>query len=272
MSLRRCVNKKVILLTAVVFLAAVSTAAALSLSGNGTAVGSSGPDQIALGNSNDQAYGQGGADQISAGNGDNTLDGDGNCGSQAPGMYPNGVPSTPGCEDGQGQNGDGNPGQQGPGPGDQIQAGNGDNTVYGGAGMSNHIAVGQGSDTIYGGPMNDQIATGPGGQATIWLGLGANTVSLGRVGKGSWSVVHAYNYGDTAVDQITCNGGNATVYANSQDRVSKSCQKVIGSGGYANPLAARDRIERARDLQLVAKRQQRLRTRHVKLHRLRRGR
>lgn len=248
MSLRRFVNKKALLLTVVVFAAAASTAVAMSLSGDGTIVGSSGPDQINAGNGMDKVYGQGGADIINVGNGGsasdpNIVDGDGNCGTQAPGVYPNGLNSTTGCEDGQGQNGDGNPGQQGPGPGDQINVGNGDNTVFGGAGMKNQINVGQGSDTIYGGPNNDVINTGSGGQATIWLGPGANTVNLGRVAKGASSVVHAYIAGDTAVDTITCNGGNSTVFKNSQDVItnSKMCGTVmVGSGGHMNWLGARD--------------------------------
>jgi Ca2+-binding RTX toxin-like protein len=261
MNLRRFVNKKVFLLTAAVFVVAAGSAVAMAMSGDGSFVGTSGPDQIAMGNADDFVYGQGGADTISAGNGNDTINGDGNCGAQMPGPYPNGIPSSPGCENGQGDGGNGqgqnpldvnspagdpNPGQEPPGPGDTISAGNGDDTVYGGGGLSNHISVGQGNDLIYGGPYNDQISTGPGGQATIWLGPGANMVSVGRVAKGSWSTVHAYIAGDTAVDTISCGGGNVTVYANSQDKVSKGCgTPVIGSGSHADPLAARDFAIRA---------------------------
>jgi Ca2+-binding RTX toxin-like protein len=215
-------------LSAVVFAFAASTAVALQLQGDGGFVGTNGPDLIQMGNGNDTAYGQGGSDVIQAGNGNDTIDGDGHC-TVAPGHYPNGIPGSASCEHGQIPTN---------GLGDVIQAGNGNDTVFGGGG-SNTIQVGFGADTIFGGPHNDVIQTGNGGTATIWLGSGTNTVRLGSVKSGGSSTVHAFNQGDTAKDTIQCNGGNSTVFANSQD-VVQGCKTVVrGSDPTPRPVVDR---------------------------------
>jgi Ca2+-binding RTX toxin-like protein len=230
---RIVVSRKAVALSVVVFAVSASTAVAIQLQGDGGFVGTSGPDEIVMGNGNDTAFGQGGGDQIQAGNGNDSIDADGRC-TVPPGPYPNGIPGSASCEHGVIPT---------DGPGAKIEAGDGSDTVFGGGG-SNRIELGSGADTVFGGPHNDHIQTADGGTATIWLGAGANTVALGAVKHGGTSVVHAFIQGDTARDQIQCNGGNSTVFANNQD-VVQGCRTVV-RGSDPSPHRGLDRTTTAK--------------------------
>jgi Ca2+-binding RTX toxin-like protein len=207
---------KVLALAGVILAVAAVPALAANVTGNGTLVGTTGNDNIAAGNGNDTIWGLGGKDAISAGNGNDVIDANGKC---PPGVksgdYPNGLPNGVYCEHGQIS-----------GSTDNISAGNGDDTIYGGGGV-NTISAGGGNDTIYGGPIGDTIAAGLNTQANqkIYLGLASSKYTGSKVSTGQGDdVVHAQN---NAKDTISCERGNGTtVYADTKDAVS-GCAHVI---------------------------------------------
>ena len=202
-------------------LPAVGATAALaaSVSGDGTLVGSTGPDTITAGNGNDTVWGLAGADSITAGNGNDVIDGDGQCPPGLnPGDYPQGLPPGEYCAHMQ-IAGDG---------GDRITAGNGNDTVFGGGGH-NTVALGCGNDIVYGGPLGDKITAGYSStcQANdqIYLGLGGSGYTGSTVFTGAGDdVIHAQN---GVKDTITClNGNGTTVYADAKDSVT-GCAFVV---------------------------------------------
>jgi len=210
-------RRKTLALSVVILAVAAPVAYAITLTGDGTLVGTTGSDTIAAGNGNDTVWGLGGQDTISAGNGRDVIEGNGSCpkGVQ-PGDYPNGLPVGQYCEHGV---------IPGKGNGDTISAGNGSDVVYGGGGH-NTIAVGNGNDTIYGGPLGDTIAAGS-GKDTISLGTasgyGGSTV---HVSSGS-GVIDAQN---GVKDTIVCAAGNHyTVYADKRIDVVQGCATVLYS-------------------------------------------
>lgn len=210
-------RRRTLALSAVILAVAAPAAYAVTLTGDGTLIGTTGSDTIAAGNGNDTVWGLGGQDTISAGNGNDVIDGNGKCpkGVQ-PGDYPNGLPAGEYCEHGV---------IPGKGNGDTISAGNGSDVVYGGGGH-NTIAVGNGSDTIYGGPLGDTIAAGS-GKDTIVLGKGSGyTGSTVHVGSGS-GVIYAQN---GVKDTIACGAkNNYTVYADKGIDVVQGCATVLYS-------------------------------------------
>ena len=210
-------RRKTLALSVVILAVAAPVAYAITLTGDGTLVGTTGSDTIAAGNGNDTVWGLGGQDTISAGNGRDVIEGNGSCpkGVQ-PGDYPNGLPVGQYCEHGV---------IPGKGNGDTISAGNGPDVVYGGGGR-NTIAVGNGNDTIYGGPLGDTIAAGSGNDM-ISLGKGSGYAgSTVHVGSGS-GVIEAQN---GMKDTIACAArNNYTVYADKGIDVVQGCATVLYS-------------------------------------------
>jgi Ca2+-binding RTX toxin-like protein len=190
-------------------LALTTAAFAVSVSGDGTLIGSSGSDTLSAGDQNDIIFGLGGQDFIKAGNGNDVIDGDGKCPAGiAAGDYPHGLPGGSYCQHGP------IPGD----PGDFITAGEGNDIVYGGGGP-NTTKLGNGTDTVYGGPKSNNINVGD-GPDTIHAGGGPDTIKTGS-GTGT---IYAQN---GASDNITCSPGNHyTVYADKIDTV-KACFKVL---------------------------------------------
>ena len=198
-------------LTAAVLLVAAATALAVNVQGDGTLVGTTGNDSINAGNGNDTIWGLGGQDSINAGNGNDVIDANGKC---PPGIhsgdYPNGLPGGAYCEHGV------IPGNNGA----NINAGNGNDTVYGGGGH-NSINVGNGNDTIFGGPIGDSINANGGKNSTDVIHLGAGGGNNVSTGQGTTTVFAQNGH----VDNIACHG-NTTVYADHVDHTS-NCTKVI---------------------------------------------
>jgi Ca2+-binding RTX toxin-like protein len=215
---KRILRKRVILgATALIMALAAVPALAVSLSGDGTIVGTTGNDNLSAGNGNDTIWGLGGKDTISAGNGNDVIDANGACppGVKS-GVYPHGLPTGQYCEHG-----------QIPGSSDVVSAGNGNDTIYGGGGP-NTISAGRGNDTIYGGPIGDTIAVGLNsqGDSVVFLGLGPHYAGSSLATGYGDDVIHAQN---GVKDKISCQRGNGTkVYADRADSVS-GCAQVIFS-------------------------------------------
>jgi hypothetical protein len=221
MSLRKAgrmsMKSKAVVLATLILGVTAATALAANVSGDGTLVGSTGPDNIAAGGaSNDIVWGlgttTGTTDTISAGGGAyDMVDGGGHCTGVGPGDYPGGLPNSGSCE-------------HGPTPPncgtENISVGGGhSDMVFGNCGP-NTISVGSGSNdtvTAYGGPNNISVG-GSGNGDVIDLShetAGPNNISTG---KGS-EVVYAQN---GQVDNLTCGSKLTVVYVDSKDK-TKNC-------------------------------------------------
>jgi hypothetical protein len=110
--------------------------------------------------------------------------------------------------------------------GDNIDAGNGNDVVFGGGGH-NAINVGSGNDIIFGGPIGDVINVNGRNSGTDYVYLGAGGGNYVNTGQGT-TFVYAQN---GHVDNISCHG-NTTVYADRVDHTS-NCTRVI----YPSPSA-----------------------------------
>jgi hypothetical protein len=213
-----------------------SIAFADTITGDGTLIGTSGNDTLIAGNMNDTLYGLGGNDTLIAGNGNDKLDVDGNCQAGVKsGDYPNGLPGSEYCQDGQGQN-------DGP---QSIQAGNGTDTAFGGSGY-NTIQLGSGNDTVYGGPAGNTIQVGAGNDL-IEAGSGGDVIQIGA----GTSTVNAHNGVADTIQCVTGKNGT-TVYADHSDTIKGKCNKVI-----YGPAPTRDALRRTLT---------HARTHHVKKH------
>jgi hypothetical protein len=206
------VQRRTLALTAVIFGVAAATALAANVTGDGTLVGSTGPDNIAAGNGNDTIFGlgtpNGTTDNIAAGTGSDVIDGGGHCTGVAPGDYPNGLNQSGACEDGQTAP---NCGQE------NISAGSGADTIMGDCGPNN-ISVGNGQDKIYapGGPNNIRVGNG-----LDVIDLSQETAGPNQIITGTGSVrVYAQN---GQVDHIVCGSKATVVYVDSHDITSKNC-------------------------------------------------
>ena len=115
-----------------------------------------------------------------------------------------------------------------------INAGNGNDTIYGGGGH-NSINVGSGNDTIYGGPLGDAINVGGRNTGTDNIYLGAGGGNSVNTGSGT-TIVFAQN---GHVDTIACHG-TTTVYADHVDHTT-NCTHVI----FTSPSADHVKKEKA---------------------------
>ena len=149
---------------------------AVTVTGTGTLVGSTGNDTITAGGSPVTIWGLGGSDNITAGGGMDVIDGGGTCPpGLAPGDYPNGLPGTNYCQHG----------PSGTFGTDTITAGGGEDTVFA-FGGPNIVTVGNGEDTIFA------------------YGTGIYTTGTGRDTINAQFSTH---------DTITCGSKHSTVFA-----------------------------------------------------------
>ena len=223
---RMSMKRKAVVLAVLILGVTAATALAANVTGDGTLVGSTGPDNITAGNQMDIVWGlgtpNGTADNISAGNGKDEIDGGGHCTGVAPGDYPRGLPGSGSCE-------------HGPTPPncgtENITAGSAMDTVWGNCGPNN-ITLGSGSDTVYlyGGPNTVTVGNGPDTIDASHETTGPNTITTGSASD----VVYAQN---GVVDIINCGSSKTTVYADKIDQPSKKC-----TVRYTSP--ARDRTAR----------------------------
>jgi Ca2+-binding RTX toxin-like protein len=172
-------------------------------------------DTISDGNGNDVIWGLGGSGTISVGNGDDMVDADGMCNGGYDTVTP-GSSAANYCNHGHDPDPHGN----------NISAGSGNDTIFGGSGQNN-ISAGGGNDTIYGSPSaNDTISAGPTSKQaddTIYVYNGSNHVTVGSSGN---NVIHAYQSGDPGIDTIKCGSHGGIAYVNSKDNVT-GCEKVV---------------------------------------------
>ena len=211
-------KRKAVVLATLILGVTAATALAANVSGDGTLVGSTGPDNIAAGNGDDIVWGlgtpNGTTDNISVGTGNDQIDAGGHCMGVAPGDYPHGLPGSGSCE-------------HGPTPPNcgaaniSIPGGSGgDDTVYGNCGPNNISNAGKGQGNshfyLYGGPNNVSVNNG---DDTIDLShekAGPNNISTGTGND----VVYAQN---GVVDNITCGSKATIVYADHIDNAPKPC-------------------------------------------------
>jgi Ca2+-binding RTX toxin-like protein len=218
---RLCVNRRTLALTMLVLALTAATAWALNLHGDGTIVGTKGNDNIAAGNGNDTIWGLGGVDNISAGSGNDMIDANGMCppGVTA-GVYPNGLPAGEYCSHG-----------LVPGSSDDIAAGGGNDTVYGGGGP-NDIALGGGDDTIFGGTGPDLISVG-GGDGTIHGSSVGDTISAG-VGTQADDTIVLGSGPSYRGSTVATGSGNDVIFAQNGVKDTISCQRGNGTTVFAD--------------------------------------
>ena len=209
---RMSMKRKAVVLAVLILGVTAASALAANVSGDGTLVGSTGPDNITAGNQKDIVWGlgtpNGTTDNISAGNAMDTIDGGGHCTGVAPGDYRNGLPGSGSCEDGP------TPPNCGT---ENISAGSGSDTVFGNCGPNN-IALGSGKDAVYlyGGPNTVTVGNGPDTIDASHETTGPNTITTGSASD----VVYAQN---GVVDIINCGSSSTIVYADKIDKPSKKC-------------------------------------------------
>lgn len=103
---------------------------------------------------------------------------------------------------------------------DRVRAGGGDDIISGRSG-NDWIWGGSGNDRIYGNRGRDHIYGGSGSDR-IHGGFGRDVI---RAGAGNDRVVTVGPKKE--VDRISCGRGRDVVHANRNDRVSRSCEKVV---------------------------------------------
>ena len=245
------VKRRTLALTMLILAVTAGTALAVTLTGDGTLIGTNGPDTLNLGGGNDTAWGLAGSDTINATNpsGSGTLHGDGICPQNDQGtIQPPG--STVACEEDQNQD---QQGQQ-----DVFNVGSGNYTMVGGGATNTYnvspIAAST-TDVFWGGRAVNTFNMGMdhkayGGNFTVHLcGTGGtepaclpgttNTVNLD---PGATGVVYAVN---GQRDTINCKTPNTvTVYADQKDQVNGCAYVHRGSqrsrdAGTAKHLAKR---------------------------------
>ena len=114
---------------------------------------------------------------------------------------------------------------------DVLDAGPGDDTIYG-ASSFQRISGGSGDDRIQAGI----------GSGTISGGSGADTIRMRGDGRGTYKINGGsgndtvYARGGKSRARITCGSGRDVVHVDVNDRVSRDCERVIGTA--ARPRAA----------------------------------
>jgi hypothetical protein len=222
MSLRKAahmlIRRRTLALTVLILGVAAATALAANVTGDGTLVGSTGPDNIAAGNGNDTIWGLGTpnktTDNISAGYGNDQIDAGGHCTGVAPGDYPHGLPQSGACGHG--------PTPPNCGTANISVAGGGqnggDDTIYGNCGPNDiSISKGQGDGTIYsyGGPNNIAVNNGN------WVIDLSKDTAGSNVSTGTGDdFVYAQN---GQADTISCGSRNTIVYVDKHDKPSRTC-------------------------------------------------
>jgi hypothetical protein len=106
---------------------------------------------------------------------------------------------------------------------DVLDAGPGDDTIYGGPGPQ-RIDAGSGNDFVNGGLGANTIQAGAGNDTVRLRGSGASTVD-GGAGNDKIYV------NGPAAGRVRCGPGTDTAYAGRNDAVAKDCERVVSTAG-----------------------------------------
>ena len=107
---------------------------------------------------------------------------------------------------------------------DVLDGGSGDDTIYGGPSFQT-IRGGSGQDRIQAGVGSGRISGGPGADSIRMRADGHGTYKI-DAGSGNDTI---YARGGASHARITCGPGHDVVHVDAHDRVSRDCEKVIGT-------------------------------------------